>query len=103
MTRFGDWIREDAGGPPDPNCPAVHARKACDCFERATANLTAQLEEVAKGYEQWEADMVLDSGAWRGDDGLPHLTQHLQDKLTVLQEKRNAALAACKEFMERYE
>ena len=99
---FGKWIKEDAGGVAHPECNEVHARKVCDCFEVAVVSLAAQLYEVAKGYMEWEADMVLDSGVWL-EDGLPHLTQHLQDKLMVLQGQRTAALVACKEFMEKYD
>ena len=88
MTKFGDWIR----GRYVP----MHDG------EYDLASLTAQLHAVAKGYEQWEADMLLDSGVWRSEDGLPHLTQHLYDKLMLLQEQRTTALAACKEFQDRY-
>ena len=52
---------------------------------------------LLREYESWEADMVLDSGVWRHEDGLPHLTQHLQDKLQALAKKRNAFLEPVKE------
>ena len=89
MTKFGKWLKE-------------HWKAGAGTMPDDLANLTAQLEGVAKGYEQWEADMVLDRTAWMTEDGLPHLTQHLQDKLMELQEQRTAALAACKEFQEKY-
>ena len=92
-SRFGDWILK--WNPTEPH-------KLWNVYGDA-ATLLAQLEGVAKGYEQWEADMVLDPAVWRSGDGLPHLTQHLQDKLMLLQKKRTDALAACKEFMEKYQ
>ena len=96
MTKFGNWIRRQWNG----------ASFGTSGRLSALANLAAQLHEVAKGYEQWEADMVLDSGVWRSEDGLPrlpHLTQHLYDKLMLLQEQRTDALTACREFMDRYD
>ncbi len=88
---FGDWIREDAGGPPDPNCPAVHARKACDCFERATAGLAAQLYDAASPFEAFQE---------KATDPRVGLTQ----PVTVAEaEALNAALDACKEFLEKYQ
>ena len=89
MTKFGDWLK-------------AHWKAGAGTMPDDLANLTAQLEGVAKGYEQWEADMVLDPAVWRSGDGLPHLTQHLQDKLMALQEQRTAALKACKEFREKW-
>ncbi len=53
---------------------------------------TTAAEAVLLGYEQWEADLLLDSNAWRGIDGLPHITQSLWDRLLELQALRNAAL-----------
>ena len=114
MTKFGDWIQEGGlhkladrihftGRHDDEGRPGPDKCADTDCMtHRDLANLTAQLHGVAKGYMEWEADMVLDSDVWRSEDGLPHLTQHLQDKLMVLQKQRTAALAACKEFMEKY-
>ncbi len=80
MTEFGDWLREDAGGPPDPNCPAVHARKACDCFERAVAGLAAQLEEALLAIFREHGDFE----PWVEDATFP-------------------ALAACQELQEKYQ
>ena len=92
MTDFGDWIRRQWNG----------ASFGTSGRLSALANLAAQLHEVAKGYEQWEGDMLLDGRVWREECGLPHLTQHLYDKLMLLQGRRNAALDACKEFQEKY-
>ena len=91
MTDFGKWMREWSDGN------WLGQELAEDL-----AYLAAQLHEVAKGYEQWEGDMLLDGRVWRSEDGLPHLTQHLYDKLMLLQEQRTTALAACKEFQDRY-
>ncbi len=105
MTDFGKWIQEYAGSDVDPEMSScMHQHPYCKpcALALALASLTAQLHGVAKGYMEWEADMILDSGVWRTTDGLPHLTQHHQDKLMALQGQRNAALAACKEFQERY-
>ena len=63
------------------------------------ANYTkADLAAVLREYEQWEADLIMDSEAWRHADGeprdLPWIPQHLWDRLIEIQERRNAALAA---------
>ena len=49
-----------------------------------------EARELLREYEQWEADLILDSGAWRTDP--PVLTEALQDSFIALQTKRNALL-----------
>lgn len=58
------------------------------------AEVQSQALAVLKGYEQWEADLVLCSEAWNTANGLPQLTQALYDRLMELQAQRNRALAA---------
>jgi hypothetical protein len=50
------------------------------------------LLEVAKAYERWEADLILDADAWRGRD-LPTISQAIWDRLIEIQALRNAAIA----------
>ena len=49
-----------------------------------------ELEKVLRGYEQWEADLLMNDQAW--GSGLPHFTQELQDKWMELQGQRNRVL-----------
>ncbi len=46
---------------------------------------------LAKAYEAWEADLIMDAAAWR--DGLPRLTPRHYDRLLELQAQRNAFIA----------
>lgn len=50
------------------------------------------LIDLVKAYERWEANLVNCSQAWDADDGLPHLTQELQDELTDLGWRRSILL-----------
>jgi hypothetical protein len=50
------------------------------------------LLEVAKAYERWEADLILDADAWKGRD-LPAISQAIWDRLIEIQALRNAAIA----------
>ena len=55
--------------------------------------LMIDIEEAVallRGYEQWEADLVLTNEAWGSD--LPRLTESLYDSFMELQAKRNAFL-----------
>lgn len=57
------------------------------------------LLEVAKAYEQWEADLIGDPVAWGGAfpggfRDLPTFTEPLWDRLMEIQTMRNAAIAA---------
>ncbi len=55
---------------------------------------TKMLLDVAKGYEKWEADLVMNAD-WT--DGIPVMTQTQFDQLIELQTKRNAAIKAAGE------
>ena len=61
------------------------------------------LAAVLYDYECWEADLIMDSQAWReGEergDCLPRIPQYLWDRLIEIQERRNAVLST----MPRYE
>jgi hypothetical protein len=54
------------------------------------------LADVARAYEAWEGDLILDGNVWNTSDGLPKLTQRHYDRLMELQAMRNAALAKAK-------
>jgi hypothetical protein len=43
-------------------------------------------------WERWQGDLVLCSEAWDTKDGLPKLTQDLNDRLIALQLRRNVVL-----------
>jgi len=62
---------------------------------RAEARV-AEWEKVAKAYEAWEADIIINNETWRTDD-LPHLTQAQFDRMIKIQDMRNAALALGKQ------
>ncbi len=49
------------------------------------------LKAVALAYEQWEADVILNSKCWRYET--PHITQALWDRFIEIQTMRNDALA----------
>lgn len=63
-----------------------------DDAERCMRVQLDKMRAALKGYEQWEADLIFDHGAWRGIDGLPHITQSLWDRLLELQAMRNTAI-----------
>jgi len=50
--------------------------------------------DVLKGYEKWEAELLLDNEAWDGgfERPLPRLTEKLFDRLLELQTLRNKIL-----------
>lgn len=50
---------------------------------------TKQLREVAKAYEAWEADLIL-NGDWSGE--CVRMTQAQHDRMMEIQAMRNAAL-----------
>jgi hypothetical protein len=52
----------------------------------------SRLEDILKGYEQWEANLVLNANWEATPDGLPALTYPLYDELMALQGRRNEAL-----------
>lgn len=53
----------------------------------ADARELDRLREVAKGYEQWEADVIMDDNCWR--DSPMVLSQKQYDRLIELQQLRN--------------
>lgn len=60
----------------------------------ANAKLIAaapDMYEILNLYEEWEADLILDSQAWQ--DNYPRFTKRLYDKWMEIQAKRNAVLA----------
>jgi hypothetical protein len=62
--------------------------------EKANAHLMAaapDLYAVAKAYEAWEADVILNA-TW-DEQELPRLTQSQWDRMVAIQDLRNAALA----------
>jgi len=69
--------------------------------QEANARLIAaapDLAEVARAYEQWEADLIASPEAWGGafpggERDLPKFTEALWDRLLEIQAMRNAALA----------
>ncbi len=77
-------------------CSKKYATEECGYVAQMglkLANRDARIKEllaVAKGYEEWEADVVK-SANW--ENGLPTLTQDQCDLLMELQELRNVAIA----------
>ncbi len=62
--------------------------------------LQNRMREVLKGYEQWEANLLMCGESW-GPNGmapLPRLTYPLWDELMELQSKRNEVLKAAKKL-----
>jgi hypothetical protein len=58
-------------------------------------NYTNELLDLAIGYQQWEADLILSDQAWGGGmEPLPTLTQELYDGLMDLQRRRNAIITS---------
>ena len=49
--------------------------------------------EVLKLYEEFEAELITEDGAWGSSNSLPRFTQRLYDKWMEIQSKRNEALA----------
>lgn len=65
----------------------------------ANARLVAsapELLDLALAFERWEGDLIMDSEAWRYDNGepreLPRITGDLWDRLLELQKTRNEVL-----------
>lgn len=51
----------------------------------------AQLIEVLKKYEQWEANLIMEDSCWEG--AMPTLTEKLYEELLEIQKLRNEALS----------
>jgi len=78
------------------DCCASRLSDEADANMQANGLLIAaapDLLAVAKAYEQWEADLILDGSAWGGMREFPQLTEKLWDRLMELQVMRNAAVA----------
>lgn len=78
------------------NCQHQGSGWCLTCVGKIVAQRAA-LVEALKAHEQWEAELIMSNEAW--DDGMatfPTLTQDLCDKLTRVQNLRNAALAQAK-------
>jgi hypothetical protein len=77
---------------PTPEEHAAYQAEAAEAKRRA--DLFPELVVALKGYEQWEADMILSDKAWDGGMAdLPTLTWPLWDRLLELQRLRNTILA----------
>lgn len=82
-------------------CVVGLATVLTDDQEDANAHLISAapcLLAVAKGYEKWEADLILCDEAWGPNScrQFPQLTAALYDRLMELQAMRNAAIAKSK-------
>jgi len=97
VGRFKTWMifEEDQRAEIPADDRRTYPRHiADDVRDEKTANLIAaapDLKAVALAYEQWEADVILDSKCWRFET--PHITQALWDRFCEIQMMRNAALA----------
>lgn len=78
----------------DEKCNPETREEVMHYYDAIARQIAAALDllAVARGYEKWEADMILDQEAWRGDAELPTLTWPLWDRLTELQKLRNEAI-----------
>ncbi len=91
LTKWEAWFPNEERAVDVPRVDLL----ALIAVAEEAATVRDQLLAVARGYEQWEADMILCDEAWRGGMApLPTLTQPLWDRLLELQAMRNAALAA---------
>lgn len=57
-----------------------------------TKKWSEKAEKVLRGYEQWEANLLLTNEAWRENKAYPQLTAELFDELLELQKQRNEIL-----------
>jgi hypothetical protein len=76
------------------NIGTVRGPQCIDAYQ-ANARLIAaapDLLAVVKGYEAWEAKLVLEN-KWEGPGGFPSLTEFDYDELMRLQQLRNLAIA----------
>ena len=62
--------------------------------------LARELVEALRRYEEWEASLLLEDGAWERNAGLPVFTQELYDSWMEIQDVRNEALTKAKEVLE---
>jgi hypothetical protein len=85
MDKIIDYLETAATDPRSPIYASDLVPPILDLCE-----IAKRLQEVAKGYEAWEADIVLD-GDWTM--ATPFLTSGQFDRMLELQRMRNAALA----------
>lgn len=88
----------------DPGCVAMRAARQAtiaakerDELRSRIATLERQLAEaraVLKGYEQWEAGVLMDDKCWPQGAPWPVIKEEHFDRMMELQEQRNKALAA---------
>jgi hypothetical protein len=90
-VRTLEHARERDGAPSDAEANA--------CLMAAARDLLA----FAEAHKAWEAKVAMCDEVWDTADGLPHLTQELQDEWTQLQTMRNAAVAKAKGNAQRRE
>jgi hypothetical protein len=81
---ISEFIKEN--GQPEDTFPYLRVP-----LSPAADPVKVQLVEALKGYEEWEADIVM-NGDW--SDDFPKLTEAQYDRMMELQEMRNAALSA---------
>lgn len=73
--------------------------RAADAEREKRDAAARMLYDVAKTYEQWEADVILNNKCWPLDAGNPHLTgDEWGDRIIEIQAQRNAALQAWQEL-----
>ena len=84
----GTGIEWDQVGP--SQCQGCGGRGHFDAEPKVRADIAADLLAVARAYEAWEADVILNAD-WSGDT--PRLTQAQWDELVRVQGLRNAAIA----------
>lgn len=72
----------------------IHSKFQTDIESAAVCEGAAveieKLRAVLKGYEQWEADVIMDDNCWR--DSPMVLSEKQYNRLIELQQLRNAAL-----------
>ena len=100
---FGDVIstlRRYGGQDEDAEFIAQAREGWPHAIERAlkAETLNRELAEVLKGYERWEADLIMTGDAW--ENSLPEFTQELYDGWLVLQRERNYVVSKVREEVE---
>ena len=61
--------------------------------------LARGLVEALRRYEEWEASLLLEDGAWERNAGLPVFAQELYDSWMEIQDVRNEALIKAEEVL----
>jgi hypothetical protein len=92
------WVKIASVEAPD-SIPALasQGRQANAEFIVRATNNHEELVAVLREYEQWEANLIMDNGAWEMGQHMGHclplIPQHLWDRLVEIQGMRNAAIA----------